>query len=61
MTVKTYHKANVEIILFDNKDVVRTSGSPGNGCKSTSGTCNGGEWKPGGNQGCAGGHNSPNH
>ena len=59
----TYDKAVANIVLFDCDDVVRTSngGSPGNGCDSTSGSCNGGEWKPGGNNGCAGGHNSSNH
>ena len=41
-----YEKATAEVILFDNSDVIRTSGScknkgqdNGHGCGNTSGTC----------------------
>ena len=51
-----YEKATAEVILFDNSDVIRTSGScknkgqdNGNGCGNTSGNCPGQEWKENGN------------
>ncbi len=47
-----YEKATAEVILFDNSDVIRTSGScknkgqdNGNGCSGNSGDCVGGHWK----------------
>lgn len=51
-----YEKATAEVILFDNSDVIRTSGScknkgqdNGNGCKKTSGQCPGNQWGENGN------------
>ena len=47
-----YEKATAEVILFDNSDVIRTSGScknkgqdNGSGCTGNSGDCPGQHWK----------------
>lgn len=55
-----YEKATAEVVLFDNFDVITTSGSDdtnigggcknngqdnGNGCKGNSGDCPGQSWK----------------
>lgn len=55
-----YKKATAEVVLFDNFDVITTSGSDdtnigggcknngqdnGNGCKGNSGDCPGQSWK----------------
>ena len=48
----TYEKATAEVVLFDNSDVITTSGScrvpghdRGSGCQGNSGKCPGGAWK----------------
>ena len=47
----TYEKATIELIQFDNSDVITTSNcrnngqDNGNGCKGNSGDCQGQSWK----------------
>ena len=51
---QAYEKAKAHVVLFDNSDVITTSGfgncktpgqDRGNSCKDTSGVCPGRAWK----------------